>query len=90
MHILPRGFVKIRYYGILSNRHARKTVLLRKPNPNRPKEKESVHERLKRLTGFDMFLCPFCKKGQMHTIEVLPRIRSPDKFSQPNAKHLVV
>ena len=90
MHILPRGFVKIRYYGILSNRHARKTVLLRKPNPNRPKEKESVHQRLKRLTGFDMFLCPFCKKGQMHTIEVLPRIRSPDKFSQPNAKHLVV
>ena len=90
MHILPRSFVKIRYYGILSNRHAKKTVLLRKPNPNRPKEKESVHERLKRLTGFDMFLCPFCKKGQMHTIEILPRIRSPGKFLQPTAKRLVI
>jgi hypothetical protein len=75
MHILPRSIVKIRYYGILSNRNAKKTVLLRKRNPDRPKAKESVHKQLKRLTGFDMFLCPFCKKGQMHTIEVLPRIR---------------
>jgi len=90
MHILPRSFVKIRYYGILSNRNAKKTVLLRKRNPDRPKAKESVHERLKRLTGFDMFLCPFCKKGQMHTIEILPRIRSPGKFPQLNAKRLVI
>ncbi|MCH7657751.1 MAG: transposase [Bacteroidetes bacterium] len=29
MHILPKGFVKIRYYGILSSRHAKKTILLR-------------------------------------------------------------
>ena len=90
MHILPKSFVKIRYYGILSNRHSRKTVLLRKRNTDRPKEKESFQQRLKRLTGFDMFLCPFCNKGQMHTIEVLPRIRSPGKFPQPNAKRLVV
>ena len=90
MHILPRGFVKIRYYGILSNRNARKTVLLRKRNPDRPKEKESVQQRLKRLTGFDMFLCPFCKKGQMHTIEVLPRVRSPGNFPQSKVKRLVV
>jgi hypothetical protein len=25
-------------------------------------------------------LCPFCKKGKMHVIELLPRIRSPVKF----------
>jgi len=73
MHILPRGFVKIRYYGIMSSRYAKRTILLSKRTSNRPKEKESVQERLKRLTGFDMLLCPFCKKGRMHTIEVTPR-----------------
>ncbi len=90
MHILPKGFVKIRYYGIMSSRYAKRTVLLAKRTSNRPKEKESVHERLKRLTGFDMFLCPFCKKGQMHTIEVMPRIRSPCKVPRLKTNQLSV
>ena len=90
MHILPRGFVKIRYYGIMSSRYAKRTILLSKRTSNRPKEKESVQERLKRLTGFDMLLCPFCKKGQMHTIEVMPRIRSPCHLPRLKANHLSV
>ena len=80
MHILPKRFVKIRYYGILSNRYRKKTILLRVIKPDRPKE--TVQQRMKRLTGFDIYQCPFCKKGQMHTIEELPRIRSPEKFLQ--------
>lgn len=90
MHILPKGFVKIRYYGILSNRYAKSGQLLRKRNTDRPKQKEQVHDRLKRLTGFDMLRCPFCKDGQMYTIDVLPRIRSPDKFLHPKPKCLSV
>ncbi len=90
MHILPKGFVKIRYYGIMSSRYAKRTILLNKRTSNCPKEKESVHERLKRLTGFDMLLCPFCKKGQMHTIEVMPRIRSPCQLPRLKANHLSV
>lgn len=90
MHILPRRFVKIRYYGILSSRYSKRTILLSKRTSNRPKEKESVIERLKRLTGFDMLLCPFCKKGRMYTIEVMPRIRSPCQQSRLKANHLSV
>jgi len=90
MHILPKAFVKIRYYGIMSSRYAKKTILLRKRNTDRPKEKESVQQRLKRLTGFDVLLCPFCKKGRMHTIEVIPRIRSPCQVSRLKAKKLSV
>ncbi len=78
LHILPKGFVKIRYYGILSNRYARQTAMYRKPKQNR--SKETAQQRLKRLTGFDVFLCPWCKKGYMHTVEELPRIRSPGVF----------
>jgi len=43
----------------------------------KPREPETVQQRIKRLTGFDLYLCPFCKKGSMCTIEILPRIRSP-------------
>ncbi len=90
MHILPKSFVKIRYYGIMSSRYAKKTILLRKRDTDRPKEKESVQERLKRITGFDMLLCPFCKKGRMHTIEVIPRIRSPCQVPRLKVKQLSV
>lgn len=81
MHILPKGFVKIRYYGILSNHFGKQTAMYRtsKENP----EKESVQQRIQRLTGFDVYKCPYCKKGHMHSIEELPRIRSPMRFMRP-------
>ena len=82
MHILPKGFVKIRYYGILSSRYKKKTILLRTQKSAKQKEKESVQERLKRLTGYDVYKCPFCKKGQMYVTEYLPKIRSPGKYIQ--------
>ena len=90
MHILPRGFVKIRYYGIMSSRYAKRTLLLCKRTSNRPKEKEGIGDRLKRITGFDMLLCPFCKNGRMHTIETIPRIRSPCQLSRLKVNQLSV
>jgi hypothetical protein len=80
LHILPHRFVKIRRYGIYSSR-AR--ALKQKQNPKmvvNQKQKETTGERLKRLTGFDLYLCPFCKQGTMHPVEELPRVRSPDGF----------
>ncbi len=77
-HILPVRFVKIRYFGIYSSRfraqqHKDNPRMLIKPN-------ETSADRIKRLTGFDVCRCPFCKKGTMHIVEVVPRIRSPDNF----------
>jgi hypothetical protein len=77
MHILPKRFVKIRRYGIYSSRHRalkkktdrKMTVVL--------KAKETTQERILRLTGFDVYQCPYCKTGRMHTIEIVPRVRSP-------------
>jgi len=77
LHILPHRFVKIRRYGIYSSR-AR--ALKNKQGLNMKlslKPGESVQERIKRLTGFDVYQCPFCKQGIMHTVDLLPRIRSP-------------
>jgi len=76
LHILPHGFVKIRRYGIYSSRAraARKKeqpMVIGKP-------KETPQARLLRLTGFDVYQCPFCKRGTMVTVEELPRVRSPE------------
>jgi hypothetical protein len=77
MHILPRRFVKIRRYGIYSSRYK---GVVSKAQPKKTVKtcvKESTQERLLRLTGFDVYLCPACKQGKMHRIEELPKIRSP-------------
>jgi hypothetical protein len=76
LHILPKRFVKIRYYGILSSKQKDrvKSLLAKKPETT---VKETRQERIVRLTGFNSRLCPVCKKGFMHTIELLPKIRAP-------------
>ncbi len=80
LHILPLRFVKIRRYGIYSSRYR---ALQLKENPKliiKTHHNETVQERLQRLTRFDVYLCPFCKKGQMHRLEELPKVRSPATF----------
>lgn len=79
LHILPRGFMKIRYFGFLA--HANKKVsiplLRRLINPYvKMAEKliETVYEMMLRLTGVDLSLCPECGKGQMVYIQDLPNL----------------
>jgi len=78
MHILPKGFVKVRYYGVLSNRYNKQTAMYRKPQT--VSKNETTLQRILRLTGFDIHKCPFCKIGKMLSIEIIPKIRSPVKF----------
>ncbi len=78
LHILPRGFMKIRYFGFLSHKNKKQTIkLLRKlidPNAELPEKiKETILEIMLRLTGTDITCCPKCKKGKMTTIKKLPR-----------------
>ena len=74
LHILPYRFVKIRYYGILSSKF--KAIL--QQGIKKQKTTETTQERLKRITQFDIYQCPFCKTGKMQIKEIYPRIRSPD------------
>jgi hypothetical protein len=85
MHILPRGFVKIRYFGILTSRY--------KPQVKSMKTKleiiqltETKEQRLVRLTGYNPCQCPKCKTGTMQVLETLPRIRSPDNVFYPRTE----
>jgi len=79
LHILPSGFMKIRYYGFLA--HANKKVsipLLRQlinPDAELAEElTETVEEMMLRLTGEDLSLCPECGKGTMVHIADLPNL----------------
>ncbi len=83
VHILPSRFVKIRYYGILSSKQKDQLRPLQAKKPE-TKVKETLQERILRITGFDRYQCPYCKTGIMHTIELLPRIRSPDNVLYQN------
>ncbi|MBU3174923.1 IS91 family transposase [Clostridium estertheticum] len=80
MHVLPRKFVKIRHYGILSNRN-RSTKLQKckeltgavQSKSENSDVKLSVAELLFKLTGIDINICPCCDKGEMVTKEKLNR-----------------
>lgn len=79
LHVLPKGFMKIRYFGFLSNKNKGEAIeLIRRlidPDMKWPEaEKETVIEMLCRLTGEDITLCPECKKGRMRTTQRLPEI----------------
>jgi hypothetical protein len=82
MHILPRGFVKIRYYGILASSYKEQVKHL-KSRPDIVQLTETRQQRIVRLTGFDSCKCPKCKTGNMIVLEILPRSRSPDNVFYP-------
>ena len=78
LHVLPKGFFKIRYFGFLAHTNKKKQIpLIRKlidPDAILPEKiKESISEMMLRLTGIDISCCPKCKKGKMIRIRKLPK-----------------
>jgi hypothetical protein len=89
MHVLPDKFVKIRHYGILSNRN-RKTKLKRCKEilgveVKQSKDKKSWQELLLELTGKDPSICPKCKTGRLVRKEFL----HPEKDKYIEIKKLI-
>ena len=80
LHVLPAGFHRIRYYGLLGHRHrtpklarcrellgtlARETF----PSPS----PADYRDRYEALTGVSLRVCPRCQDGQMLIIEYVAR-----------------
>ena len=94
-HILPRGFVKIRSYGLFANRNKQELLpkvfeALKQIQP--PKEQKlSLLEVVKRSTGTDLTCCPKCKAGKMLVIEELPPANkgSPRMFTALRRKEVL-
>ena len=88
LHVLPKGFVKIRQYGYLSNRNRRENLLkIRKifSLPESTAASEPLAVIMLKLTGIDISLCPVCRKGRMAVVGMLsPHKRensSPTKWN---------
>lgn len=68
-HILPKGFVKMRHYGILgnSNRKTRVNNILQKMNlPLHPPTVKIPYQlRMLEKYGVDVTFCPLCKQGHL-------------------------
>ena len=80
LHVLPRGFQKVRAYGWLAPRRKagaiaaiRACLGVRPPQP--PPADETMTERILRLTGVDVSRCPVCGTGHLICVGELPRSR---------------
>jgi len=71
LHVLPNGFVRIRYYGLLGNRYKKSNLELCQEMLNvydtdiKKNTEETWQEIYFRLTGKDITACPKCHKGRM-------------------------
>ena len=79
LHVIPKNFMRIRHYGLFANRNKTKNVnLCRKLlgyNATLPKPVEkNINELMLELTGKDITLCPFCKKGTMEKVSEIPKL----------------
>lgn len=81
LHVLPRGFHRIRYYGFLGPRHRRTKLarcqqLLGSPAPitipmAATPATLDYRDRMEALTGVSLRVCPACHHGEMIVIERL-------------------
>lgn len=81
LHVLPDGFVKIRYFGFLAHRNKKRCIALirklidPKAEPIQKRD-ETAAGMMLRLTGIDINACPQCGKGKMVNARPLVKIRA--------------
>jgi hypothetical protein len=82
LHVLPERFVRIRYYGLLANRHWEKALTLCRevlPGPPAPPKLTRCdwQSLLQSLTGIDPMRCEVCGQNALHWIGELKPAQSP-------------
>jgi hypothetical protein len=75
-HVLPAGFVRIRYVGLLAHRGkterlARCRALLGQAEPA-AREPETAAAFMRRVAGIDIDRCPVCQQGRLGAPQGLP------------------
>ena len=103
LHLLPRGFRKIRYYGFMANVHSALLQVQQKemgipPSPQggegpgvRPKEIKKISWKViaKQKLNYDADQCPVCKKGTMVTLFHFKANAPPDMQSMQLLAELI-
>ena len=73
LHVLPKGYFKIRYYGILASRNRQKLWTAQEilgssqdvEDKKNEESEKSFEEWFVELTGIEAGICPYCKKGRL-------------------------
>ncbi|MDB6104553.1 MAG: putative transposase y4qJ [Gammaproteobacteria bacterium] len=82
LHVLPQGLQRIRYYGLLGNRHRQEKLAqcrellqmeLKTPAETDLKAPCDYRDRYEALTGVSLHQCPVCRGGRMVTVEQITR-----------------
>jgi hypothetical protein len=81
LHVLPRGFMRLRHYGFLANRHKARTLrrcraLLGQPSEPLPRHPKSVVQWMQEVTGIDLTQCPHCGARPLMRLP-LPPLSTP-------------
>jgi hypothetical protein len=84
LHVLPKGFMRIRHYGLNGNRakghklaKARAALNVPRPEPL-PTAPETIAAFWLRIAQLDIHQCPHCHSGWLHRIATLfPRAHGP-------------
>ena len=77
MHVLPKGFVRIRHYGILSSTSKIKcNEIIKSQIPVTQMAKKEP----RKIQTYNPKICPHCETETMIQIEILPK-RGPPKFN---------
>jgi hypothetical protein len=74
LHILPKGFCRIRHFGILSARW--KLKIFAQHNKS-----EAIAFDLWLKKGVDLFKCPKCKSGKLDFVRNLNPVRGPPRYA---------
>jgi Putative transposase/Transposase zinc-binding domain len=85
LHIVPRGFTRIRHFGLLANRSRRETLTRCRSLLGQPATYEAPSEStaalMHRLTGIDLERCPMCGEGRMQLTTILMHVTPPPDTS---------
>jgi hypothetical protein len=84
LHVLPRGFHRIRYYGFLGNRFRQEKLALCRQllgmAPQQVPQTQPVdldyQDHHEQLTGISLRICPVCHRGHMVVVEQLKPART--------------
>lgn len=73
LHVLPKGFMRIRHFGIFGNRSKKEKIALIRKLENiieklKTQEEETWQEILLRVVGVDITKCPRCLAGELEAL----------------------
>lgn len=75
MHVVPTGFIRVRFFGFLANACKKKNIKIIRNLldyvPAEIEQKKDMRSLMFRLTGVDITLCPHCK-GNLYLIQTMP------------------